>query len=371
MRQKFVVGFLMLTVIGALAVGVYDATRAKETNHEALLANDGAAGAEEPAETTDGVVPSSETTQDTVAQDVPAQPGDTQATPFPQTPAAGTTQDLAGVPVQQSAAITMVGDPWHGSGSITALDTNGMTLALSMTETIYVELGPPHAWQDQGVPLTIGQFVTVDGFFNGEQYHAARVTTQDGMQLQLRNADGMPLWTGGADGGQAHGEAGQQGEPQVQVTADEWVTLEGTVADVFGSTLTMQTTGGDLLDLQLGQRNFVDSQGIAFAIGDPISVLGFWQGTAFKAGEITKSQTGQRLMLLDPNGRPLWGGPGRNGAGGQGNQPANAQPQTGDALGTTGQGTANGNGGNGYQGGRNTLFQRGGQGQSTFATPLQ
>lgn len=357
MTQKLVVGLLMLTVIGALAVGVYDATRAKDGDDEPLLANtndamlaDGAAGTAE-----NDAVPAPGTTQDAIAQ--PAAPT--------QTPAPSLAQDMTAVPVQQNEAIAMVGDPWSGSGSITALDTNGMTLALSMTESIYVELGPPHAWQDQGVPLTIGQFVTIDGFYNGEQYHAARVTTQDGAQLQLRTTDGMPLWSGGADGSQAHGDTGQQGEPQVQVTADEWVTLEGTITDVLGSTLTMQTTDGALLDLQLGQRSFIDSQGIMFAIGDPVSVLGFWQGTAFKAGEITKTETGERLMLLDPNGRPLWGGPGRNGAGGQGGQAANTQQTGDDPLGAAGQGSGNGNGGggNGYQGGRNPGFQRGGQGQ--------
>jgi hypothetical protein len=39
------------------------------------------------------------------------------------------------------------------------------------------------------------------------------------------------------------------------------------------------------------------------------------------AGDITQISTGMRVLLRDPNGRPLWAGPGSgngNGNGGQG-----------------------------------------------------
>ena len=47
-----------------------------------------------------------------------------------------------------------------------------------------------------------------------------------------------------------------------------------------------------------------------------------WREQRLSAGEITQLSTGLRVMLRDPNGRPLWAGPGSgngNGNGGNGN----------------------------------------------------
>ncbi len=225
----------------------------------------------------------------------------------------------------------MVGESWTGSGSVNALDDNGMMLALSMAEVVYIELGPAMFWQEMEPALAVGDFVTVNGFYNGEQYHAATVTTANGEKMELRTELGQPLWAGN----DSQNADGTTTEPQV--AADEWVRFEGVVSSYGGSMMTMETTEGELLDLQLGQKNFVESQGITFTVGEDIGVLGYWQGSAFKAGEITKTATGERLMLLDPNGRPLWGGPGRNGASGQNQSQNTAQTTTQTQISETAQ----------------------------------
>jgi hypothetical protein len=228
--------------------------------------------------------------------------------------------------------------------------------------------------------------VTVNGFYNGDQYHAATVTKTDGSQLVVRTADGLPLWSGGASNSQTvtngqGGSAGQQsgqgnsgqgnsgqsgngqggngntaGLGQTQVALEDWVTLNATVVSQDTTGLTVQTQAGETLTLQLGQARFVDGQEITFAAGDELEIRGFWQGATFRAGEITKLQTGERLMLLDPNGRPLWGGPGRAGSStgstgstGQGNSGQSGSGQGGSGQGGNGQGGGNGKG---YRGGR-------------------
>jgi len=40
--------------------------------------------------------------------------------------------------------------------------------------------------------------------------------------------------------------------------------------------------------------------------------------SVFMAGDITQVSTGLRVMLRDPNGRPLWAGPGNSGGNGGG-----------------------------------------------------
>jgi hypothetical protein len=146
------------------------------------------------------------------------------------------------------------------------------------------------------------------------------VTKADGSQLAVRTAEGQPLWSGGAAGGGATAGAGQM----IEVPAEDWVTIDGTVTGLVNSTLNVQTGDGGTLAVQLGEPGFWQAQGVTFAPGDAVAVLGFWQGTQFQVGEVTKTATGERVMLRDPNGRPLWAGPGRNGnangAGGQGGQ---------------------------------------------------
>ena len=87
-------------------------------------------------------------------------------------------------PVQES--VISVGEIWSGSGTILDLTTVGMTLALEDASEVYVELGPQEYWQAQGVTLNAGAVVTVDGFFNGTNYHARTVTTSEGAEAEER-----------------------------------------------------------------------------------------------------------------------------------------------------------------------------------------
>ncbi len=227
-------------------------------------------------------------------------------------------QANSGLAGQES--ISNVGEVWSGRGTILDLTTVGMTLVLENGSEVYVELGSPEYWQAQGVPLNAGAVVTVDGFFNGTDYHARTVTTSDGMILALRNEAGQPMWSGGnGDGGGTNG-----GQGQVQIPADQWVTVEGMVTALTNNGLILQTADAQSLTISFGRTDFWQTQAVTFAVGDTISMLGFWQGQQFSAGQVTKTATGERILLRDPNGRPLWAGPGRgqgNGSGGQGQSP--------------------------------------------------
>lgn len=224
---------------------------------------------------------------------------------------------------EQAMAMEMVGEPWTAEGTIRTLDDFGFTLALADGSDVYVELGPPAYWQAQGVTLSEGDSVTVEGFASGDQYHAASVTLENGQVLTVRSTDGMPLWSGGAGGydgagnPDANGLADGSHTPQPQAQVDEWVTVEGTITAMTQNTITLQTTGGETLTVQAGQPRFMASQGVTFQIGDEVSVLGFYgENGQFVAAEITQLSTGLSVMLRDPNGRPLWAGPGAQGQGG-------------------------------------------------------
>lgn len=232
---------------------------------------------------------------------------------FPTLPPTGQPAAQAQVGTQEPQSD--VGEPWTMTGSISVLDDFGMTLVGVDGTSTYVELGPPDYWQTQGVTLTPGDTVMVNGYANEGQYHAGVVMTSGGQQLTIRDAYGRPMWSGGVQN--ANGLSDGSGTPQPRAQVDEWITVHGTISAVARNMITVQTDSGELLSIQMGRPDFAASQGITFNIGDEVSIVGFWEGTQFNAGDITQVATGLRLMLRDPNGRPLWAGPGNgNGNGG-------------------------------------------------------
>ena len=210
-----------------------------------------------------------------------------------------------------------LGEAWIETGVITEIEDAGIQLTLENGETAFVELGPPDFWTTQGVTLEVGQTVTVDGSNNEGMIHATAVLTADGQVLQVRSETGMPLWAGGVDNSQGQNgsnDGEHSGEPQMEI--DEWVTIEGTLMSFQGGNMTMSTLEGEILSFKTGQPRFFAEQGVTFQVGDEIVLVGFYQGAEFQAGDITQVSTGLRVMLRDPNGRPLWAGPGASGGGG-------------------------------------------------------
>ncbi len=230
-------------------------------------------------------------------------------------------QGQQGVPQgnQEMVAEASHSEPWIESGIITAIDDNGFQISSENGDSVYVELGPPDYWTNQGVTLEVGQSVSVDGSVDEGMIHAMIVTTADGQVLEVRSETGMPLWAGGADNAQGqngNSEGDHSGESQMQV--DEWITIEGNLMSFQGGNMTMSTAEGEILSFKTGQPRFFSDQGVTFQVGDEIVVVGFYQGAEFQAGDITQVSTGLRVMLRDPNGRPLWAGAGNGGGGGNG-----------------------------------------------------
>ena len=296
MWQKIVIAALVMTLIGAGVAAVLDAQgRAAATDELA-------------AQTTEQAIllPTPTPQPAAMSGNGQAQRGQGQ-------------NGAAGAPVEQqlNQAVDTVGAAWSDTGTIVEIGDAGLTLALADSTQIYVELGPSFYWQAQGA-LAPGETVTIDGFFNGEQYHAANVSKNDGAMLALRSTTGQPLWSGGASSGAAGTDAtathgGQGGAGQVQVTPEDWETLAAKVVAVNRNGLTIETSAGEVLALTFGNARFWQEQAVQFIAGDAVEVKGFWQDGQFQTGQVTNTTSGERLLLRDPNGRPLWGGPGRQG----------------------------------------------------------
>lgn len=292
MLKKIIISVLLITVIGAAGAALaYNATNqdtATATTSFHPLANEQNFSASEDV---------SLGQTETVAQDEPFAQG-------------------------------MEGETWQAIGTIAAIDENGFDFTLESGETVYIELGPSDYWQSQNIELSAGQTATVVGSINEDMIHASQVALAEDQVLVLRSETGQPMWSGGVSNSRGQNSEGGDGDhtPDPKAQIDEWVTLEGTLISFQGGNMTMSTADGVLISFKTGQPRFFAEQGVTFQVGDEVSVLGFYEGEQFMAGEISQLSTSLRVMLRDPNGRPLWAGPGSgngNGNGGNGNSGSN------------------------------------------------
>lgn len=311
MIQKILIAGLVVGIFSVIGFGLIDAAQVPQEADPVVLATEANTADDEP-----------------VTQ-IP--PTAIQAEEATEVLAETTTEPEQAVQAQDS-----MGDAWQAEGTVTLLEDFGFTL-VTVSGEYYVELGPPTYWQAQGANLGEGTQVYVDGYYNGEQVHA-RVVTVDGTELVIRSEAGQPMWAGGADH-ENDGESQAAGGSQFQVSAEDWVTLTGVIGSVSNGNVTLNVDDGSILNLQMGQPQFWQSQGITLSVGDPVEVLGFWSSDQFMAGDIRKTETGETIMLRDPNGRQLWAGPGRSGEGGQGESQGNGNGNQGESQ------------GNGYRGG--------------------
>lgn len=211
--------------------------------------------------------------------------------------------------------------PWQAEGTIIDIDDNGLTLATEDGEEVYVELGPADFVQAQAVSPELGKRVAIEGSESAGMIHAHRLTFQDGQTLELRTELGQPLWSGGVEHaqGQSAGQMDGTQNPEPKAQVDEWVTITATLMAYQGGSMTVSTDEGEMLSIQTGQPRFFAQQGVTFAAGDELSLVGYYEGDQFLAGEIIQVDSGLRVMLRDPNGRPLWAGPGNGNGNGNGN----------------------------------------------------
>jgi len=92
----------------------------------------------------------------------------------------------------------------------------------------------------------------------------------------------------------------------------EWVTIEGTVANVAGDLLIVQTKDGQMIEVEGRPWAFAVQVGFAPKVGDRITLVGFDEDGEFKVSEMTNVSRGQSVVLRDETGRPGWAGQGND-----------------------------------------------------------
>lgn len=122
-------------------------------------------------------------------------------------------------------------------------------------------------------------------------------------------------------------------QPLSQTIHDELLTYQGvvTTAPAAGVEMVIDTNDGSVT-IGTGPAQWLET-GITLAVGDEVTVVGFWEDGVFKATTITRASDNLTVTLRDESGRPLWSGGVRNTTSGQGQ---------GRGQGQGGQGQGNG-----------------------------
>ena len=146
---------------------------------------------------------------------------------------------------------------------------------------------------------------------------------------------------GNVDGnGQGNGaqkqDADRYGNPEAP-TSHDMLTYQGIVltAPAAGVELVIDTADG-ALTVGTGPSYWLESS-ILLAVGDEISIIGYWEEGEFKASTITRSSDNLTVVLRTESGQPLWSGSMRNNNSGQGQGQGSGQGRG------QGQGQGNGN----------------------------
>jgi hypothetical protein len=182
-------------------------------------------------------------------------------------------------------------------------------------QEVMVGTGPGYM-EAQGFALMAGERVQVQGYSEGGELKAARVTRlRDGQTIALRDELGRPAWSGAGrraaeqQASTAGGGAGGQGQADV----DEWLRLEGTVVSVDSYALVVKTADGQEITVQGRPWLFVQESGLVLQVGDRVQLIGFDEAGEFEVGQIANLASGESVQIREENGRPLWAGRGRRG----------------------------------------------------------
>jgi len=146
----------------------------------------------------------------------------------------------------------------------------------------------------------------------GRSAEARATAADDGGQYGGRWAQGEQAVT---DGGQGGGRSTTEAEPasQADVTAEDWLTVQGKVVSVADDLVEIQTAAGEVIPFEGRPLSFAQEKGFGLQVGDAVKLAGFDEDGEFKIGQVTSLGSSASITLRDASGRPGWAGRGQRG----------------------------------------------------------
>jgi hypothetical protein len=198
---------------------------------------------------------------------------------------------------------------------------SGVDLLLGTTSgEILVQLGAEFWVEKQALNFRFGDVIAVRGSMiavEGRPTIIAQSVTWGTSMLELRNAEGVPLWPAAVAMAPPRTWQGESDsrlfDPSTVVTV--WGTVlarsrvVGATRAADGVDVRLGTPGGEIR-VHLGPGFWVDKQALNFAIGDVVAVKGSMMAIDGKPTIIAESVTWgtSMLELRDTKGVPIWRG---------------------------------------------------------------
>ncbi|MFN2195064.1 MAG: hypothetical protein ACK2UW_02940 [Anaerolineales bacterium] len=119
-------------------------------------------------------------------------------------------------------------------------------------------------------------------------------------------------YRGGNQGNAASPETARSGSGVPQAELPAWESYHGVVQSVDATGFNLLADDGQVLWVDSGNQNFVQSLGMNLEPGEALTVTGYWVEDTFTAGQIQVDASAAVYQLRDDYGRPLWAGGPRN-----------------------------------------------------------
>jgi hypothetical protein len=161
------------------------------------------------------------------------------------------------------------------------------------------------------------QYLSAEAFaaiVTGQSGNGNQGASGNGQSGQGTQGQGGNGYRGGQNNNQSAG-ATSAGVPQSNADITGASTVTGTVSAYDLVSLTVQTSDGQIVVVQLGNSQYANNIGFYPQIGQSVSVYGF-PGDQGLFSAISVTVDGQTYTFRDELGRPLWAGGRGNGRGG-------------------------------------------------------
>lgn len=95
----------------------------------------------------------------------------------------------------QPGALPLAGDVLQYEGVVVAVEGNMLTFETAVGDHLQAMLGPPWFWQDNGISLSPGDAIALEGFQSPDHMELNWIHNQTtGQRINLRTPTGQPVW---------------------------------------------------------------------------------------------------------------------------------------------------------------------------------
>ncbi len=203
-------------------------------------------------------------------------------------------------------------------GTVISVGPEALLIDLIDGRQVLVEGQPWLYGQSQGFTPRAGDQLVLTIFEEDEELKPGQINNRTtGQTVTLRLENGSPLWSGGMQGGQVRGNGGgnatgeQAGAGGIPV---DWLTVEGVVVSADSAQLVIAANATAPVVVEGRAWAYALAQGFSIRARDTAVIMGLLEDGEFKAGSLENLVSGQRVLVRDTNGHPLWSGGGRNAA---------------------------------------------------------